>query len=700
LNRYILSYVGLALFTCSLLVTVSCFVTVRRLDVQMRQHQQAQLRLLAEDLDKRVQTMHGIALDIAITAEFKPYFFLRNPYYETFLVEALAKYDGRARLDSGYFLLYHSFDALYTKDAKNTPEIYFAHYFGTLEGQTLVEACRDAQGFAIVTGRPLPEGVQLWCLPVRLLAVQGSAGQTTLVFILQQSNFQDYVFEVIGETEGSLSVWYKDALVGSLGEDPPLAWSEDLFAARTAESGFTLWMRPGRFNSYESTVQLIRGNLFLFVAMLLLTMLLGIALAYRNYRPIRQTATRWGQQGRALGVRDELSSLQMAFAHYDQQQREDAQRLESQLHMLRRQMMALLLSGNAHDLDSEVAKALGVRMPHPCYCAVAVYADAGSDASEARVMEAAQRISGEGLCCYVAFSQEAGCVAVLLSLADPERRGPAASALCEACQELGLSVLMGVGQYCAAVNRLQISFLEAVSALNAVKDGSIRFYEDIDAREDLMITQHEAMGALLACLRSGDGEGAQARLDTLIERIVQETPSILLQCYLCTRVLNEIVQTANRLALPIPHEQVSWIYMSQSTKAYHEGISEVLWTLGDQVRASHADGLEALAEDLLRYIDAHCLDYALSLDMLSEHFSVSQSQISRLFRQRTGEAFKDYVVRQRVAQARDLIAREDLTIAELCMRVGYTNVSHFIKVFKAQIGLTPAAYKKRLAEMG
>ena len=88
----------------------------------------------------------------------------------------------------------------------------------------------------------------------------------------------------------------------------------------------------------------------------------------------------------------------------------------------------------------------------------------------------------------------------------------------------------------------------------------------------------------------------------------------------------------------------------------------------------------------------------MSLDLLADHFSVSATQISRLFRNATGESFKDFMIRKRILYARHLLQSENIPVAELCTRVGYTNVSHFIKVFKAQTGLTPAAWRKNVCE--
>lgn len=694
LLKYIVSYVGLVLFTFSLLVTVSCYATVRRLHTEILKHQEYQLKLLADDLLKRRDIMQEVALDIAITFEFKPISFTRNAYYETFLIEKLAMYEGVTRLDRGYFLLYNAYDMLYTKDAKYSPNIYFAHQFNLLDDQALTRSLKEMRAFTILRGHPLPEGVQLWCLPIRLMGVQAELAPVTLAFIVDQAAFSQYMADVVGDFSGGISLWYEGEPVLSAGEAPPLQWQEDLYRVQAGDSGFSLWMRKRPMNSVEGMSQFILSNLWLFCAFLVLAVLLGVLLAYRNFKPIQKTATLWGHGEQSVG--DELNGLQLAFVRYDQKIKESSKRIEDQLHLLRRQMLSLLLSGKPPDLQDEVAQALGLRLPHARYCVAAVYADAGTDASEALIAQAAQQIENDALRCYAGFSAEAGCIAVLLNMASADARMDDAHRLLAACEALGLSVLMGVGQSCASVSRLQASFLEAISALNAAGNVPIRFYEQLAQREDAMTGYNEAMEALLHGMRRGDDLGAQSQLDTLIFQIEEQTPSILLRCYLCTRVLNEIIQEADRMGLPVPREQIGWIHMSTSTGAYHDGIAELLWMFCDSARNAASQQEEQLQEALLCYVDAHCLDYALSLDMLSEHFSLSPSQISRIFRQWTGEAFKDYVVRKRIACAKRILLREDITVAQLCARVGYSNVSHFIKLFREQVGLTPAAYKKEV----
>ncbi|MFR6332524.1 MAG: helix-turn-helix domain-containing protein, partial [Eisenbergiella sp.] len=47
----------------------------------------------------------------------------------------------------------------------------------------------------------------------------------------------------------------------------------------------------------------------------------------------------------------------------------------------------------------------------------------------------------------------------------------------------------------------------------------------------------------------------------------------------------------------------------------------------------------------------------------------------------------------RIAAARQMLQEEGSSVADVCQRTGYTNVSHFIKVFQKAEGITPARYR-------
>ena len=45
-------------------------------------------------------------------------------------------------------------------------------------------------------------------------------------------------------------------------------------------------------------------------------------------------------------------------------------------------------------------------------------------------------------------------------------------------------------------------------------------------------------------------------------------------------------------------------------------------------------------------------------------------------------------------KAKELLLTENITVVTLCERIGYNNVSYFIRKFKEYTGFTPAKYRE------
>ena len=95
------------------------------------------------------------------------------------------------------------------------------------------------------------------------------------------------------------------------------------------------------------------------------------------------------------------------------------------------------------------------------------------------------------------------------------------------------------------------------------------------------------------------------------------------------------------------------------------------------------------------YVDAH-LGEDLSIPALCNHFYLSQKQLYSIIKKATGLSPKQYVIQQRIAQAKRLIATTETPMQEIAEAVGIPDYSYFIKVFKAATGHTPTYYRKRI----
>jgi AraC family transcriptional regulator len=83
----------------------------------------------------------------------------------------------------------------------------------------------------------------------------------------------------------------------------------------------------------------------------------------------------------------------------------------------------------------------------------------------------------------------------------------------------------------------------------------------------------------------------------------------------------------------------------------------------------------------------------LTLAKLAAVVYMSPYHFARLFKGSTGVPPHRFVVGQRIARARGVLATPELSIAEISRLVGFRTPSHFTTVFRHVLGITPGAYR-------
>lgn len=87
----------------------------------------------------------------------------------------------------------------------------------------------------------------------------------------------------------------------------------------------------------------------------------------------------------------------------------------------------------------------------------------------------------------------------------------------------------------------------------------------------------------------------------------------------------------------------------------------------------------------------------LTLDRLAGAIHLSSHHFARAFKATVGQAPHAYVTARRMDRARQLLASTGLGVSEVASAVGFANLSHFRRVFRAHFGAGPGAYRRELA---
>ncbi|MFD0695157.1 response regulator [Paenibacillus sp. GCM10027628] len=112
-----------------------------------------------------------------------------------------------------------------------------------------------------------------------------------------------------------------------------------------------------------------------------------------------------------------------------------------------------------------------------------------------------------------------------------------------------------------------------------------------------------------------------------------------------------------------------------------------------QVYEHYANGSDRAIEVALQYIRTH-YHADLSLEKVASIVYLNPVYFSQLFKQKTGQGFKEYVIHLRLEQAKQLLMNPKFKLADIAERIGYQDMRHFTQVFRKKYGATPSEYRQ------
>jgi len=95
---------------------------------------------------------------------------------------------------------------------------------------------------------------------------------------------------------------------------------------------------------------------------------------------------------------------------------------------------------------------------------------------------------------------------------------------------------------------------------------------------------------------------------------------------------------------------------------------------------------------VLHYINENLGDH-ISIDTLSRKAYMSRNEFYRWFKEQFGVTPLEYVNRERMKLAKQLLADPRQTLQSISLQCGFSDVNYFIRLFKKQEGITPGMYR-------
>ena len=124
-------------------------------------------------------------------------------------------------------------------------------------------------------------------------------------------------------------------------------------------------------------------------------------------------------------------------------------------------------------------------------------------------------------------------------------------------------------------------------------------------------------------------------------------------------------------------------------------VSDAAVQLSELVRASNAqDTGNVHVEKAKHYLSDH-LTQEIRTEDVAAAVGVSPYHLSRLFKALTGMTMREYLTRERIKTAKQLLAASERSIPQIASLLRFCDQSYFTKVFREITGQTPRQYREQ-----
>lgn len=154
----------------------------------------------------------------------------------------------------------------------------------------------------------------------------------------------------------------------------------------------------------------------------------------------------------------------------------------------------------------------------------------------------------------------------------------------------------------------------------------------------------------------------------------------------------EITDTINKIIrVCCSSDPAKNIYADLSLKELLIRLVQSQHLLQVKVESDHA-GNHSRLHYVLHYINEHITD-RITMDTLSRKAYLSRNAFFKWFREQFGVTPLEYINRERIKLAKQLLADSRNSITSVSHQCGFSDVNYFVRLFKKSEGITPGIYQ-------
>ena len=255
---------------------------------------------------------------------------------------------------------------------------------------------------------------------------------------------------------------------------------------------------------------------------------------------------------------------------------------------------------------------------------------------------------------------------------------------------------IGIGTEYVSLDEIRQSYQESlIATMDTTLAVKYRFYSDVPAinnKDDGKLGRQQEK-EFFDQIRLGQWEQIRLHVMDLILRYENEGV-LLLQTQ---QRVQEILWITTRVMSEMGIESNGPFYSFQAND-YRQLRAETD-NLLERMKQSYVEHFDRVDVDKIHQIKQYIIEHShkdISLDALGRKVDLSPIYISKMFKEKLGINYIDFLTECRIEKAKKLLSDPEKSLKEITFEVGYHEPNYFSKVFKKMCGVSPKDYRKTI----
>ena len=240
--------------------------------------------------------------------------------------------------------------------------------------------------------------------------------------------------------------------------------------------------------------------------------------------------------------------------------------------------------------------------------------------------------------------------------------------------------------------------------MDGISERRLRYMEFLQRESGVRHHTHEEDSYQYELIKAGDAEGAAAETRRILASglpgHVSDDP---LRNAKYLFVAGATLASRAAISVGLPSERaynISDLYIQKmDLLASVEQVRELQGEMAAYY-AREVKGLEkrtVCSRDVLRAMDFiyEHLHEPLTAERVAEEMGRNRSYFSALFKKETGMGIAEYIRSKRIEAAKNMLRFSEIPYAEIAAILAFSSQSHFSRVFRQAVGITPRAFRQK-----